>query len=574
MSEPALPVATAARTRAVVGALLRPRLRLLVAAAVVLAAATVSVLAVPLLLGGVVDVVTGARPGNPDGLALGVLAAGVASAGLGALGSVLLARLGEGLLAELRESVVDRALRAPLAVVERGGTGDLLSRVSGDVAVASDGIRSAVPALVTAVLEVGLTLAGLGVLDWRLALAGLVPLPVWVLVTRWYVRTSGPRYAAARAAAGRRTQALIDGVGGAATVRAYRLQEPTLRRIARDSLAGVDADLRAFAALGPFGAAVNGAELLGTVTMLAVGFLLVRADVVTVGAATAAALYVLRLFNPIGLALFLFDQAQSAAGALARLVGVVDLPVADLPVAPREPSGAGVRLRGVRHAYDSGPEVLHGIDLDVAAGERLAVVGASGAGKTTLGAVLAGLHEPAAGTVRIGDVPLAELAEPRRHVALVTQEVHVFAGTVADNLRLARRSATDAELSTALERVGATVRLDDVVGDGGGELDPTTAQQLALARLLLADPAVAVLDEATAEAGSIGARLLERAADAALAGRTAVLIAHRLTQARSADRIVVLDGGRIVENGTHDDLVARGGHYATLWAAWSRGARG
>jgi ATP-binding cassette, subfamily C, bacterial len=345
-----------------------------------------------------------------------------------------------------------------------------------------------------------------------------------------------------------------------------------LRRIARDSRATVDAELEAFAALGPFGATINAAELLGTATMLAVGFVLVRADVVTIGAATAAALYVLRLFNPIGLALFLFDQAMSTASALARLVGVTDLPAAPRPVTPREPADAGVRLRGIRHSYDGGPEVLHGVDLDVAAGERLAVVGASGAGKTTLGAVLAGLHEPAAGTVEIGGVTLAALARPRRHVALVTQEVHVFAGTVADNLRLARRRATDAELATALARVGATVTLDHVIGDGGHPLDPTAAQQLALARLLLADPAVAVLDEATAEAGSIGARLLERAADAAVTGRTAVVIAHRLTQAQAADRIVVLDKGRIVENGTHAELITRGGPYATLWAAWSRGA--
>lgn len=314
---------------------------------------------------------------------------------------------------------------------------------------------------------------------------------------------------------------------------------------------------------------MNSAELVGIASILTTGFLLVRADAVTIGAATAAALYFLRLFDPIGMALYLFDEAQSTGSALARLVGVIDMPPPPTPAVPREPVDAAVCLRGIRHAYAGGPEVLHGVDLEIAAGERLAVVGASGAGKTTLGAVLAGIHEPTEGTVEIGGVPLADLAQLRRHVALVTQEVHVFAGTVADNLRLARPAATTAELAAALRDVGAMAALDDVVGDGGDELGATFAGQLALARLLLADPAVAVLDEATAEAGSAGSRVLERAAEAALRGRTAVVIAHRLTQAVTADRIVVLDAGRIVESGSHADLVAAGGRYAALWAAWT-----
>jgi len=567
----ALPVATPRRTRAVVGALARTRLPLLTLTALVLVAATVAVLVVPPLLGGIVDTVIDGDPaGRLDLLAAGVLAAVIVMAVLSALGTTLLARLGEQVLAELRERVVDRALRAPLVTVERGGTGDLLSRVSGDVSVASEGVRTAVPALVAAVLEVGLTLVGLWLIDWRLALAGLLPAPVWVLATRWYVRTSGPRYAEARASAGTRTQTLLGGVGGVATVRAYRLQESMLRRIGRDSAATAAAEIRAVYPLSPFGASINGAELLGCTAILTVGFLLVRSGAVTVGAATAAALYFLRLFNPIGLALFLFDQVQYTTSALARLVGVADLAAAPEPLAPREPSDATVRVRGIRHAYAGGAEVLHGIDLDVAAGERLAVVGASGAGKTTLGAIIAGMHEPVAGTVRVGGVPLADLREPHRHVALVTQEVHVFAGTVAENLRLAKPSATDAELADALRRVGADATLDDVVGEGGDDLGATRAQQLALARLLVADPTVAVLDEATAEGGSSGARTLERAADAALAGRTAVVIAHRLTQAVAADRIVVLDDGRIVEAGTHDELVAADGRYAALWSAWNR----
>lgn len=569
-----LPIATAARTRRSVAALVRPHRLLLAATVGTLVAAAVAVLAVPPLLGAIIDVVIDrGAVGAVDLLALGILAALVGRALLAALGTVLVARLGELVLSGLRERVVRRALGVRIADVERAGSGDLLQRVSGDISVISEGFRKAVPMLVIAALDVGLTLVGLAVLDWRLALAGLVPLPIWILIGRWYARVSGPLYAAERAAEGLRTQSLLAGVGGAATVRAYRLRTPLLARISGHSAAAVTASLRAMRAQSKFGAVMNGAELTGVLSLLVTGFFLVRADAVTVGAATAAVLYFLRLFDPIGALLYLLDEAQSAGAALARLVGVVDMPVPDPPAAPRLPRDGSVRLTGIRHAYDGGPEVLHGVDLEIAAGERVAIVGPSGAGKTTLGAVLAGAQTPTAGTVEIGGVPLAELAQVRRHVAVVTQEVHVFAGTVADNLRLARPGAGDAELAAALHRVGATLALDEVVGDGAGELGATVAQQLALARLVLADPAVAVLDEATAEAGSSGARVLEVAAAAALAGRTAVVIAHRLTQAASADRVVVLDKGRVVETGPHAELVAAGGPYAALWAAWA-GPRG
>ncbi|MEA2268857.1 MAG: ATP-binding cassette, subfamily bacterial, partial [Solirubrobacteraceae bacterium] len=239
---------------------------------------------------------------------------------------------------------------------------------------------------------------------------------------------------------------------------------------------------------------------------------------------------------------------------------------------------AAVSVRGARYAYVAGHEVLHGVDLELAAGQSVALVGVSGAGKTTLAKLVAGFLEPTAGDVRIGGVRLADLGPTalRRTVALVTQEVHVFAGPLEQDLRLARPGATDAALLDALDAVGALqwaqalpAGLATVVGDGGHTLTPAQAQQLALARLMLADPPVAVLDEATAEAGSAGARLLDAAAQRALRGRTAIVVAHRLTQAAAADRIVVLDGGRVAEAGRHADLVSAGGVYARLWAAWS-----
>ena len=565
-----LPVATTRRTWQASAALLREHPALLVATVATLLASGVAVVFVPALLGRLVDAVSGAGgTAAVDLIAIGLLAALLARALFTGLGQLLLARLGEQVLARLRERVVRRALDTPLEIVERAGTGDLVQRTGGDITVVSEGFRTAIPAVATALIDVALTLVGLTLLDWRLGLAGLAPLPIWIFATRWYLRTSGPRYAAERTADGAQTQSLVSSLTGAATVRAFRLQARHVRRIGATADAAVRAKTRARATSSQFGSILNGAEMVGVLSILLTGFFLVRSDVITLGAATAAAFYFTRLFSPLMLMLYLLDEAQAAGAALARLIGVTDLPAPPVPAAPRTPRDASVTVSGVRFGYDDGPEVLHGIDLSQVPGERVAVVGTTGAGKTTLGALVAGVREPREGEIRIGGVPLADLADLRRHVVLVTQEVHVFAGTVADNLRLARPEADDAELRAALDRVGVDVDLEAVVGHGADELSATHAQQLALTRLVLADPDIAILDEATAEAGSAGARVLEATAGRALSGRTAIVIAHRLTQAVDADRVVVMEKGRVVEVGRHADLVAADGPYAHLWSAWT-----
>ena len=235
----------------------------------------------------------------------------------------------------------------------------------------------------------------------------------------------------------------------------------------------------------------------------------------------------------------------------------------------------------MRFSYVEGRDVLHGVDLSLAVGERLAMVGPSGAGKSTLGRLLAGIHPPRTGTVEVGGVGLTELplAQLRGHVALVTQEHHVFVGTLRENLALAldrrRRSGRDAELRAALEAVDADgwVRalpegLDTLVGSGGRALGPAQAQQVALARLVLADPHTLVLDEATSLIDPRAARHLERSLAAVLEGRTVVAIAHRLFSAHDADRVAVVEDGGVTELGSHDELVARGGSYAALWESW------
>lgn len=573
-----LPIASASESwRWLRGAIGRRRglaaLTLLVG--LVAAAATV----VPVYVFGVL--VDRVREGAPASTIVGVVAvitvAAIVAGALTGLGSYLIARLGEGTLAGLREQVVGRALRLPITTIERVGKGDLLSRVGDDVSVIGKAVADVVPSLVSALLLVVLSMAAMVGIDWRLGLAGMVALPMYALAMRWYLPRSGPLYAQERVAMGRRSQALVSSMQGVRTVRAYGLEEPHLAEIDRASGDARNLAVGVFGLFTRFAGRGNRAEFVGLAVILAVGFALVKQDVVTVGQTTAAALLFHRLFNPIGALVFTFDEVQSAGASLARLVGVLGIPETADAGKGVAPADASLELLGVRHRYDGSHEVLHGIDLHIVPGERVALVGSTGAGKSTLAVLAAGSLPPTSGAVRIGGVPLSELGVDslRRHVAIVSQEVHVFAGPLVEDLRLARPDATADEVTAALDTVGALSwvsalehGIDTVVGEGGHALTAAQAQALALARLVLADPAVAVLDEATAEAGSAGARELERAADAATRGRTTLVVAHRLTQAASADRVVVLEHGRILEHGTPAELISAGGRYAQLWAAW------
>ncbi|UUV32663.1 ABC transporter ATP-binding protein/permease [Amycolatopsis roodepoortensis] len=579
MTRELLPTADGKRIRAVLGELLRTSKARAAGALAMLVGATAIGLLTARLLGHIVDLVIEKRPATElTTPVVALVLVAVAQAIATALGVSLTAKLGETLLAELRERFVDRALGLPLEQVERAGSGDLTARVTNDVTVVARAVREALPELGRSVLTIVLTLGALAVLDWRFLLAALLATPIQLHTVRWYVRNAVPLYAKQRIATGSQQQQLLDTIGGAKTVRAFRLADAHVERVRQRSEGAMDLMLRGVRLMTRFFARLNLAEFVGLSAVLAAGFLLVGADAVTVGAATAAALYFHSLFGPINSALALVDDAQAAAASLARLIGVADLPAPREPERPAKPVDASVKAAGISHSYVDGHPVLRDVDLSLSPGERVALVGASGAGKTTLAKLIAGIHTPGAGTISVGGVPLDELgpSATRQAVALISQEVHVFAGSLADDLRLARPGASDAELLAALEKVGArgwaealSEGLATVVGEGGHRLTVTQSQQLALARLVLADPPIAILDEATAEAGSAGAKTLEAAAAAALEGRTGLVVAHRLTQAAASDRVVVLDAGVIVESGTHDELVASRGQYATLWAAWS-----
>ncbi len=320
------------------------------------------------------------------------------------------------------------------------------------------------------------------------------------------------------------------------------------------------------------------AYLIPTVLTLLFGGYLYMQGSVSLADVTTATLYVQMLIDPVDRIVSILDELQMGAASLARLLGVAQVPD-DREVTGAQPVDEKLEADDVRFSYVAGRDVLHGVDLDVGVGERIAMVGPSGAGKSTLGRLLAGIHPPRTGSVTVGGVGLVELplGDLRGHVALVTQEHHVFVGTLRENLALAAPpGAGDTEIRVALDAVDALDwvealphGLDTLVGSGGRSVTAAQAQQIALARLVLADPHTLVLDEATSLIDPRSARHLERSLAAVLHGRTVIAIAHRLFSAHDADRVAVVEDGVISEFGSHDELVGAGGSYAALWDSWN-----
>jgi ATP-binding cassette subfamily C protein len=486
--------------------------------------------------------------------------------------------LASRITAELRKRIVSRILALDTSIVHGAGSGDVTSRVTEDMEIFSDAVPL-IAEVFAAAATVAVSLAAFGSLDWRLALAFAVVVPVYLLSLRTYLPRAGARYAAERRAAAERSQTLLESLHGAATIEAYDMAALQTARITEDSERAADASISALKLSLWLIKSLNAAEALGLSAILLTGSYLVHDREISVGAVAAAALLFHRLFEPLGTLVGSFDDVQRAGAPLARIVGVARMPLVE-PAPTRKPSGGvALEVRGVRHSYADGVEVVRGVDLTVPAGTSMAVVGTSGAGKSTLAAIIAGLLPASVGDTVLhdahGTIDAASLDDENRAswIGMIAQDTHVFTGTLRDDMTLATPDADDRQISAALEAVGAGWAvtlpdgLDTLVGSGGLRLDPAQAQQLALARITLADPPIVVLDEASAEAGS--ARELDLAATALARGRTAIVIAHRLFQARACDQILVMDDGRITEHGTHDELLARGGGYAALWGAWT-----
>ena len=580
-----LPVADKVAVRRYAGRLARRHPRLLGSALGLHALAALAGLAAPRLLGDLVESVErGTTVAAVDRIVLLLAGFVVLQSLLTRYARLVSQVLGEQLLAELREDFVGNALALPVGVVESAGSGDLLTRTSRDVDQLGWSVREAVPEWVIAVVAATLTIAAALSVGWWVALPCLLGLPPLVIGLRWYLRRAKDGYLREAASYSHINASLTETVEGARSVEALGLGEQRIRQIDRDIKGSYGAERYTLFLRTVFFPNMEISYLIPTVSTLLFGGWLYTQGSVSLGDVTAATLYVQMLIDPVDRIVSYLDELQMGAASLARLLGVAQVPD-DRQVSGAQPVNERLAASDVRFAYVEGRDVLHGIDLDVGVGERVAMVGPSGAGKSTLGRLLAGIHPPRTGEVTVGGVGLVELplGDLRGHVALITQEHHVFVGTLRENLALAvppdptdGPATGDEELLAALGAVDALDwveplpdGLDTVVGSGGRALTAAQAQQVALARLVLADPHTLVLDEATSLIDPRAARHLERSLAAVLHGRTVIAIAHRLFSAHDADRVAVVEDGAISELGSHDELVAAGGSYAALWESWN-----
>lgn len=563
--------------------MMRAYRREIILSMVLIVAYTASTLAGPLLVRYAIDHgITAQEPGVLDRAVIAYVVVALSAYVLYRVQVMTIARAGEGFLRDIRRRLFDHLQRLSMTFYDRHKAGVLVSRMTSDIDSLAELMQFGLQQFVMNVLVLVLSIVVLGIVSWQLLLLCIVSLPLVVLASLKFRRDANRAYLDVRDRIGNTLSRLQEGLAGVRVIQAYGREDTEIRRFTDENRALYDAHMESVWVQSWYLPVIEIAGLGSTALVVGVGGHMAINQVVTIGTIAFFVLTLNNIYEPVQQLSQLFNTLQSAGAGLKKVFELLDteIDVNERPGAVDLPASGAIVVDRVSFAYGDDAPVLHDVSLQIAHGERLALVGPTGAGKSTLAKLVARLYDPSEGTVWFGGVDLrdATMRSLRERIVVVPQEGFLFNGTIRENIRIARHTATDQEVESALREIGIHERftslpegLDTEVRERGSRLSAGEKQLVSLARAALVDPSLLVLDEATSSLDPGTEVLVEDAMNRLMAGRTVIVIAHRLSTAERADRVGVVSGGRLVELDTHDELIAREGHYAKLFQTWQGG---